>query len=364
MFIGNDVCRVFISEDYKELVDMIYKLLIVDKKYDKAMLVTDKNVYKYCYGEFIKELLCKSEISGEIFESYIIEPGEENKNIETYGNIISACSKHNMSRKSLIIALGGGVVGDIAGFAAATYMRGIEYIQVPTSLLSQVDSAIGGKTGIDIGNHKNTAGAFLQPLFTYINISALKTLSDKEVKSGIGEVIKYSMIADDDGDFIEYLLSHSEKIKNNSKEEILYTIKKCAEFKSMIVKNDEKESGMRKILNFGHTFGHAVEILSGMSHGEAVSIGMRIAMSVSLNRGYIDVNYSDKISEIMSVFDMPEKFDKVSVDDVFELLKKDKKNSFGKINTILPYGNSQVKEITFENKDTDSLKKSIIKYMN
>ena len=189
---------------------------------------------------------------------YIVPEGEDSKSLSVYEEIIKYCIRINLSRKSLIIALGGGVVGDLAGFVASTYMRGIDVCQIPTSLLAQVDSSVGGKTGLNIGNLKNVIGTFYQPKFTYINIDALKTLPHSEFISGMAEVIKYSLIYD--YDFLDYLIDNSEKILDKDNETLCYMVEKCIQIKADIVSKDEKEGGLRKILNFGHTFGHGVEM--------------------------------------------------------------------------------------------------------
>ena len=281
---------------------------------------------------------------------YIVPVGENSKTIEVYEEIMRFCIRINLSRKSVIVALGGGVVGDLAGFIASTYMRGIDVIQVPTSLLAQVDSSVGGKCGINLGNLKNIIGSFYQPKLTYINVNALKTLPKEEFVGGMAEVIKYSIIYD--YDFLDFLIDNSDKILNKDNETLLYMVKKCIEIKADIVSKDEKEGGLRKILNFGHTFGHGVEKLCKISHGEAVSIGMYMAFKLSLEKGYIDESYYNKFIQVCEKFNLPLKFDIPTYDEneitedykekinkeILEIMKSDKKNSFGKINLIVPVG--------------------------
>ena len=190
-----------------------------------------------------------------------------------------------MDRKSVVVALGGGVVGDMAGFAASTYMRGISFVQVPTTLLAQVDSSVGGKTGVDFNGNKNMIGAFYQPDFVFINSETLKTLPYREVAAGIAEAIKYGYIIDKD--FLEYCVENKGSIKSLDNNALIEVIYKCCEAKAYVVSKDEKELGLRAILNFGHTFGHSVETLNNFKllHGECVAIGMVAALYYSMECG-------------------------------------------------------------------------------
>ena len=228
-----------------------------------------------------------------------------------------------------------------------------------------MDSSVGGKTGLNIGNLKNIIGTFYQPKFTYINIDALKTLPYSEFISGMAEVIKYSIIYD--YDFLDYLIDNSEKILDKDNETLCYMVEKCIQIKADIVSKDEKEGGLRKILNFGHTFGHGVEKLCKISHGEAVSIGMNMAFKLSLEKGCIDESYYNKFIQVCEKFNLPLGFnlplyekdeiterdkDKINK-EILEIMKNDKKNSFGKINLILPIDFGKV-EIT-DNIDEDEI---------
>lgn len=337
---GNSLCKIMVSDEYTEFANILYELVERDKKYDKVVVITDENVKKNLYDDFAKSIF--SIVDDKYFSMVCVKSGEESKCIETFNEIIEKFIELDMSRKSLVIAFGGGVVGDLAGFVAATYMRGIDYIQVPTTVLSQVDSSIGGKTGIDVGVYKNMIGAFKQPLFTYINAETLKTLPKDELISGFGEVIKYAAIMDDDGEFEEFLYENSDEIKNLDNEKIINTIVKCAEFKARIVKSDEKETGLRKILNFGHTFGHAIEKEYNLKHGEAVAIGMKIAFNVALEKGYINREYYDSFIKLIDKYGFEFDFSKIDCKRFIELIKKDKKNSFGDISVILPDASSCV----------------------
>ena len=350
----NNVCNIAIDTSYNNFTESVYEFnkkniedlskININEIYDEVLIISDNNVYNHQLDTFINSIKVKM-----VYE-YIVPAGEDSKSLTVYEEIIKYCIKINLSRKSLIIALGGGVVGDLAGFIASTYMRGIDVCQIPTSLLAQVDSSVGGKTGINIGNLKNIIGAFYQPKFTYINIEALKTLPHKEFIAGMAEVIKYSIIYD--YDFLDFLIDNSDKILNKDNETLLYMVKKCIEIKADIVSKDEKEGGLRKILNFGHTFGHGVEKLCKISHGEAVSIGMYMAFKLSLEKGYIDESYYNKFILACEKFNLPLKFDIPTCDEneitedykekinkeILEIMKSDKKNSFGNINLILPVG--------------------------
>lgn len=334
IYSGNDLCRIIVSDGYDELIKNLYEFVKIDKKYDKVIIITDDNVKDNLYEEFSKSL--SEVLDSRDFQEICIKNGEESKCIKTFEEVISKFIDVGVSRKSLVIAFGGGVVGDLAGFVAATYMRGIDYIQLPTTLLSQVDSSIGGKTGIDVGIYKNMIGAFKQPIFTYINIKTLNTLPKSEIKSGFGEVLKYAAIMDDDRKFEKFLLDNSKCIKNMDSEMIFKIILKCAEFKASIVKADEKEGGLRKILNFGHTFGHAIEMEYGLKHGEAVAIGIKIAFNVAFKMGYIEKSYYEDFIKLVDEYGFKFDFSKLNLENMLEVIKKDKKNSFGEISLILP----------------------------
>ena len=336
----NSVCNVVIDSSYQYFNEAVYYFNEdVNKKsnicdvYDKVLIITDENLYIHQMDKLIKSINAKY-----IYE-YVIKPGEESKSLNIYEEIMNYCAKINLTRKSVVIALGGGVVGDLAGFIASTYMRGIDVIQVPTSLLAQVDSSIGGKTGINLGNIKNVIGSFYQPKFTYINTTALKTLSQDEFISGMAEVIKYAVIYD--YEFLDYLIENSEAILNRDKEILYNVVKKCVSIKVYVVGADEKEGGLRKILNFGHTFGHGVEKLCKISHGDAVSIGMNMAFKLALSEKLIKKDYYDKFIMLSKAYNLPLTYELplhevFLAEDVLEIMKSDKKNSFGKINLILP----------------------------
>lgn len=343
----NNTCKIYVDEGYRNLqkslceacnVDSVEKL---NEIYDAYFIICDYNTYNYQLNEMIKH------IKGKFIYEYIVNPGEESKSLEDYQKIMEYCIKVNLSRKSLIIALGGGVVGDLAGFVAATYMRGIDVVQVPTSLLAQVDSSIGGKTGINLGNSKNIIGAFHQPKITYMNVEALKTLPEEEYISGIGEVIKYTFIeenaCEEKVNFLEFLMDNYEDILDRKTTVLLKMVKICAKIKADVVDKDEKEGGLRKILNLGHTFAHGIEKLCHISHGKAVVIGMNMAFKLSLENNLIEEEYYKQFLSLCEKFNLPITFEYENVSEIFNIMKNDKKNSFLKINLVLPVDNGRVK---------------------
>lgn len=301
----------------------------------KRLVIISEKVYK----------LYKKELGFEKKELFILKDGETQKNIRNFEKIINKAIELKLSRKDMIIAVGGGVAGDMAGFAAAAYMRGIEFIQVPTTLLACVDSSVGGKTAIDMPHGKNYVGAFYQPKAVYINLNFLKTLDDKQYKSGFGEIIKYA--------FIEKSCKHSEyfnlieTLKNNkdkydSKDDMFLEkiIRICLELKSSVVNLDEKESGLRKILNLGHTFGHALEEETGYkkyTHGIAVVHGMRYIFDYALKNGFCDKSYYDEASELMDAYGYKsERFRFINKKNLILLMAADKKADNNIITFIVP----------------------------
>lgn len=357
----NNTCKIYVDEGYRNLQKSLCEACNVktidelNEIYDAYFIICDYNTYNTQLHELMNHL------KGKYIYEYILNPGEDSKSLENYEKIMNYCIKVNLSRKSLVIALGGGVVGDLAGFVAATYMRGIDVVQVPTTLLSQVDSSIGGKTGINLGHSKNIIGAFHQPKNVYINVEALKTLPQKDYLSGMGEVIKYAFIeknaCDERLNFMDFLIENYENIMDRKTSTLLNMVKKCAEIKANVVDKDEKEGNLRKILNFGHTFGHGIEKLCHISHGEAVSIGMNMAFKLSLEKKLIDEDYYNQFISICNKFSLPITFEYEDVNEIFEIMKNDKKNSFSKINLILPVGIGRVK--LFDNIEQDLIMKVI-----
>ena len=297
----------------------------------KLCIVTERNVAGYYLNEVqeILETVCAR------VDIFIFQAGEASKNLDTVSQLYRYLIRHEYDRKDMLIALGGGVVGDLTGFTAATYLRGIDFVQVPTSLLSQVDSSIGGKTGVDFQSYKNMVGAFYMPKLVYINIHTLHTLSEREFHSGLGEVIKHGLIRD--RAYYEWLKENREAIAAREPEALAVTVEGSCRIKRAVVEEDPKEQGIRALLNFGHTFGHAVEKMMDfrLTHGECVGIGAVLAAGMSCKRGYISEKEYEDIREIFRYFDFPELPEELCPADIVRETKHDKKMEHGTIKFIL-----------------------------
>lgn len=302
---------------------------------EKIYIITDTNVEKY-YLEEVKTLLLNNKFN--LAGSYVIKAGEKSKNLDTVNSIYQDMTNKKLDRKSIILTLGGGVVGDIAGFCAATYMRGIRFVQIPTTLLSQVDSSIGGKVGVDFSGKKNLIGAFYQPKLVYINASTLQTLTDEQYRSGLGEVVKYGII--DDIKLFKFLKTNAYAVKNRDKGVLKDVIIECCKIKAKVVQQDEKETlGIREKLNFGHTVGHAVESTLKFTapHGICVGAGSIAASYLALSKKLITKQeYEDIVKLILEFNIIPDNISSIDVDEVLETMKYDKKNTNGKVKFILP----------------------------
>lgn len=263
-----------------------------------------------------------------------IPDGEEYKSLAEASKVFDVLIENRFERKSPIVALGGGVIGDLSGFVAATYLRGVPYIQVPTTLLSQVDSSVGGKTAVNHPKGKNLIGAFYQPRAVFIDPDVLKTLDEREIKAGLAEVIKYGVIRDPA--FFRFLEENAKKLLGTG-DEIIKAIERSCEIKAEIVGKDEKEEGLRAILNFGHTFGHAIEALSGYGsyrHGEAVAIGMAMAAALSAKLGLCK-ECGPRITALLSSLGMPSTPPDINPEDFIDAMRLDKKVSGAAIRFVL-----------------------------
>ncbi len=298
----------------------------------RILIVTDTNVEKLYAGEAADIL----RLAGYDTAVTAFPAGEEHKSMESILSICSAMLDFGMDRKSMVLALGGGVVGDMAGFAAAIYMRGIRFVQVPTTLLSQSDSSVGGKTGIDFGGAKNILGAFHQPSLVYINVSTLRTLPEKEFVSGMGEVIKHGIIRN--ADFFDYLEKNISSVKSLDPETLIALSFENCSVKADVVEKDEKENGLRAILNFGHTIGHAAEgaFDFALTHGACVGLGMSAASYIAVQRGMISCAELDRINALMTAYGFDIKADIKNADEIIALMGKDKKKTAGKLKFVLP----------------------------
>ncbi|MBR4754092.1 MAG: 3-dehydroquinate synthase [Lachnospiraceae bacterium] len=319
---------IVINNDYSLLLE---NLRVVAGPDTKICIITDTNVGPL-HGDELLHLLLSEYSSVSL---YSIEAGETNKNLDTVSDIYANLISLGFNRHDLLIALGGGVVGDITGFAAATYMRGIDFVQIPTTLLSQVDSSVGGKTGVDYCSYKNMVGAFYQPRLVYINTTLLSTLPERELSAGMGEVVKYGLIYDED--FFNYLSGKAPDVFKLDYETMEHIIYRSCDIKRDVVSQDPTEKGLRAILNFGHTFGHAIEKLMDfrLLHGECVSVGMVIAAFISKERkGISDVDLK-KIKDTLSSYHLPITFNNLSNDDIMQIARHDKKSFSAGIRFVL-----------------------------
>ena len=301
----------------------------------KILVISNKEISNLYGAKFIKDLK-DNNFQTKIF---LIKAGESYKSLKTLSNIYNAAFEFGIDRNSLIIALGGGIVGDITGLAAATWLRGIEYIQIPTTLLSMVDSSVGGKTAVNHTKGKNLIGAFHQPKAVFIDTETLKTLPPREFKAGIAEVIKYGVIKDKK--LFEYLENekHKEELLNLENKSLIKIINSSIKTKSQIVSEDEQENGVRAILNYGHSFGHVIENLCGYGeylHGEAISIGMNIAGEIATEKGLWSREHSLRQNNLIKSYGLPTQTPKLNKKDVLTILMGDKKVRNGKMRFILP----------------------------
>lgn len=278
----------------------------------------------------------RESLPGKKIDVVVLPDGEKYKSLETVATIYQILLEKRHSRNTTIIALGGGVVGDMAGFAAATYQRGVRFLQIPTTLLAQVDSSVGGKTGVNHPLGKNMIGAFYQPVAVVADISTLRTLPDREYASGIAEVVKYGLIAD--RTFYEWLLENTTLLKTREIPILSYAIQRSCQNKALVVAQDERESGIRAILNLGHTFGHAIETAEnyqGLLHGEAVAVGMVMAAELSKRLGHLSADEVDSIRQLLLGFGLPVSPSDMTPEAFLQHMALDKKVQDGAIRLVL-----------------------------
>lgn len=326
----NNPYKIIFSNSYKDLLNNLKKYL----PNRKVFFVSDTNVSKI----YFKEIVALLKKENFVVENFVFKAGEQSKNITTLTSIYNYALKVGIDRKFAVVALGGGVVGDVSGLFASTYMRGLDFIQIPTSLLAMVDSSIGGKTGIDLEMGKNVVGTFYQPKFVYINSKFLETLKSEHIKNGMGEIIKYA-ITFSSKFFTELNLILNKSIIN--KQDFDKIIYESCKFKAKIVEEDEKErKGVRELLNFGHTFGHALETITKYKtflHGEAVVIGMLFVAELANKIKFCDNITTQKIKEIINNAGFNENINlKINADKLLDIMKKDKKSVSKKIRFVLP----------------------------
>ncbi len=285
---------------------------------------------------YLERLTAMLEAAGKQCFPVILPDGEEAKNADNLMQIFTELLEHKCDRKTTLVALGGGVIGDMTGFAAATYMRGVPFVQVPTTLLAQVDSSVGGKTAINHPLGKNMIGAFYQPQSVLADTATLSTLPDRELSAGLAEVIKHGAIID--ADFFRWQEANMTQLRARDGEALAHAIRRSCEIKADVVRQDEREGGLRAILNFGHTFGHAIEAGLGYGdwlHGEAVGCGMVMAADLSVRLGYLAPEDKARIVALVQAAGLPTVAPDLGEDRWLDLMEVDKKNEDGKIKFIL-----------------------------
>jgi len=336
----------------KGILDRIVLLIGRHHKASHFVIITDSNVNPL-HGAKVLEAFGEAGLQASVIE---IPAGEASKNISMLMDIAGRLLSMGADRKTVLIALGGGVVGDLTGFIASVYMRSVPYIQIPTTLIGQVDSAIGGKTAVDLPQGKNLLGTFYQPAAVFADLDFLETLPEKEFANGLAEMIKYGIIEDEK--MFRLLEENMEVIKSRDSALLAKTVETCCRIKKSIVEIDEREQGLRRILNFGHTLGHALEAVSdyALSHGEGVALGMIAAAKLSVKLHYLSGEESERITALIGKAGLPIKIPQdFAAEAVIERLKMDKKKKDGVIHFVLvkkigmPFVNSSVDDALIKN---------------
>lgn len=312
---GKSISRILIGESLDNLLNYTVG--------GRLFIITDDNVNRL-YGNRFPDA-----------PVYSVKPGESSKSLQTVMEIYRWLLEHNADRTSFVVGVGGGVVCDLAGFVASTFMRGVDFGFVATTLLAQVDASVGGKNGVDLDGYKNIVGTINQPRFVLCDTSMLSTLPALEFVSGLAEVVKHALIADSSKfDFIE---SNVREILSLNKEMVNYLVTRSVQIKARIVESDEREQGLRRVLNLGHTWGHAVEKLTGLPHGHAVSIGLAFAASLSVAKGLMTQSEHSRLMNLLAALGLPTSTNANPV-DLFEVLHKDKKRENDSVHFILMKG--------------------------
>lgn len=320
----------------ESLLDNIEYYLKTYINADKYFIVTNKTIYK----------MYKRYLNIKNSNVFVINDGEKYKNLDTYNKIINAAAKCNINRTDAFVAFGGGVIGDMVGFCASTYMRGVKFVQIPTTLLAQVDSSVGGKVAVNTKFGKNLLGTFYQPKLVLSDISTFNTLDLRNLKTGLAEVIKYAFIQNSintPGEnnllFFEFLKQNKNNIYNLDKKTLIDVVKTCCCLKRDVVVQDEKEKGLRAILNFGHTFGHAIEKLTNykkFTHGEAIVYGMKFALNLSYHLGMISSEYLTNSFDLINDYNLiNKKLPNFKFDNIIKTMKLDKKVEHNKLRFVL-----------------------------
>lgn len=313
---------------FEALTEELLKLGAAQKR---LCVITDSRVEKLYGSDLCKKLsgICKKAVL------FSFPEGEESKTLDTVKKVYTFLIQEEFDRKDILLALGGGVTGDLTGFVAATYLRGIDYVQIPTTLLAQADSSIGGKTGVDFDAYKNMVGAFQMPCLVYMNVSALQTLEERQFYAGFAEIMKHGLIKDED--FYLWLLQNMYEICERNPDTLKEMVYRSCRIKKQVVEKDPEEKGERALLNFGHTIGHAIEKAKHFSlyHGECVALGAVAAAYISYQRGMLAMEEYYEIRDMFVPFNLPISVDNINPDEVVQLTRSDKKREAGRIKFVL-----------------------------
>jgi len=310
------------------------QFLVQRRKCSQAVIVTDANV-EQLYATVVAENLSASGVTVDVLS---VEPGEASKSVEMSTQLWNKLLDLGADRRTVVVAVGGGVIGDLAGFVSATFARGLDFFQIPTSLLAQVDSSVGGKVGVNLPAAKNMVGAFWQPIGVLIDTQVLTTLSPREYRAGLAEVVKYGVILD--AQLFASLEDHVEGLVARTDDVLRNVIARCCRLKAEVVEQDEREeTGVRAVLNYGHTFAHALETVTGygqLLHGEAVSIGMLCASRLAERLGRVDAEFTNRQLKLLSQLGLPTEVPDVDRHRLIEAMARDKKVEHGRLRFVLP----------------------------
>lgn len=332
--------RMTINYEKKPCYDIVFtdsfdlladELQTFDIENRKVAVIMDSNTEKL-FGNTVRTVLqdhCKEVLM------HAFPAGEANKTLDTVKEIYKALIDAHFDRKDMLIALGGGVVGDVTGYTAATYLRGVDFVQIPTTLIAQSDSSIGGKTGVDFDGYKNMVGAFYMPKLVYMNVAALKELDDRQFYAGFAEVMKHGLIKD--AMFYEWLLDNMYEIHDRDSKVLEEMVMRSCTVKKLVVEKDPKELGDRALLNFGHTIGHAIEKAMDfeMLHGECISLGMVAAAYISWKHNWLSMEEYYEVRDMFVPFNLPISIDSIDPEEILRLTKSDKKMESGQIKFVL-----------------------------
>lgn len=324
-----------------------------------AVIITHPKIQKY-HGRPLVDGLKKGGFSVTTFE---VPEGEESKSTKQAFGLMERIARYDVSRKIFIIAFGGGVIGDLAGYVAAVYKRGIPYVQVPTTFLAQIDSAIGGKVAVDLSVGKNLVGAFYQPRLVFNDVALLATLDQRQIRNGLAEAVKYGVIADQG--LFDYIAENYRGLLNHERRVLTNVILRCSRIKTRVIVRDEKETkGIRTILNFGHTVGHAIEAAGRYrlyQHGEAVALGMQVAAAISVQMGLLSSSEALRLTKVLSCIGFPPKIKQVRLADIMRVMKHDKKFRAGQNRFVLVRAIGKVKVV--EGVPEKIIRRAIAQYM-